>query len=163
MVGSATVRALVSSLVLLTATRALAYPLMAPRLVPDAMAGPTDPHVAATVYNPAAMGYLRGIHFFSDGGARVGLASIARDNGGASTAEPIGLDSFVGVTWDLATETLQIGLAVYTPFSEFSSYPTTGPLRFFEHTQRFATLEELLAGACQIERHIVVSAGFLVN
>jgi long-subunit fatty acid transport protein len=157
------VRALVSSLVLLIATRALAYPLMAPRLVPDAMAGPTDPHVAATVYNPAAMGYLRGIHFFADGAARVGLASIARDNAGTSTGEPVGLDSFVGVTWDLATETLQIGLAVYAPFSEFSSFPASGPLRFAEQMQTFATLEEVLAGAWQIERHIAIGAGFLVN
>ena len=163
MVGSATVRALALSLVLLAATRALAYPLMAPRIVPDAIAGPTDPHVAATVYNPAAMGYLRGIHFFADGAARLQVADIARDNAGSSTATPVSLDSFVGITWDLATETLQIGLAIYTPFSEFSSYPTTGPLRFAEQTQTAATLEETLAGAWQIERHIAIGAAFLVN
>ena len=59
------------------AARALGYPLMAPRPVPDAIAGPTDPHVAATFYNPAAMGYLRGIHVFVDGGARGYLGSMA--------------------------------------------------------------------------------------
>jgi long-subunit fatty acid transport protein len=158
------VRALLSSLLVLFATRALAYPLMAPRLVPDAIAGPTDPSVAAAVYNPAAMGYLRGVHFFADGGARLGLASIQRDGaGGASSAQPTSLDSFVGVTWDLATETLQIGLAVYTPFSEFSSYAPASPLRFAERSQTFATLEETLGGAWQIERHVAIGAGFLVN
>jgi long-subunit fatty acid transport protein len=115
------------------------------------------------VYNPAAMGYLRGVHFFADGGARLGLASIARDGSGGATATPTALDSFVGVTWDLATETLQIGLAVYTPLSEFSSYSQTGPLRFHEQSQTFATIEEVLAGAWQIERHIAIGAGFLVN
>ena len=163
MIGSATVRALASSLLVLFATRALAYPLMAPRPVPDAIAGPTDPHVAATFYNPAAMGYLRGVHFFADGGARFGLGSITRDGSASQSANPIGFDGFAGLTWDLATETLNIGVAVYTPFTEFSSYAPTGPLRFHEQSQTFATLEETLAGAWQIERHIAIGAAFLVN
>jgi long-subunit fatty acid transport protein len=158
------VRALLPSLVLLTATRALAYPLLAPRPVPDAIAGPTDPHVAAAFYNPAAMGYLRGIHFFADGGARLGLANIQRDgSSGSSTNASAGIDSFVGITWDLATDSLNIGLAVYTPFSDLSSYAKTGPLRFSEQSMTFATLEETLAGAWQIERHIAIGAAFLVN
>ena len=164
MIGSTTVRASLASLVLLTATRALAYPLMAPRPVPDAIAGPTDPHVAATFYNPAAMGYLRGIHFYADGGARLGIADIQRDGSASSTTStPLGTDGFAGLTWDLATESLNIGLAVYTPFSEFSSYPRTGPLRFHEQSLTYATLEETLAGAWQIERHIAIGAAFLVN
>lgn len=163
MVGSPTVRALPSSLLLLFATRALAYPLMAPRPVPDAIAGPTDPSVAAMIYNPAALGYLHGVHFLTDGAARVGVSHVARDGAGSSTGAPAALDSFAGVTWDLATETLQIGLAVYTPFTEFSSYPAMGPLRFHEQSQTFATLEETLAGAWQIERHISIGAAFLVN
>ena len=157
-------RAFAASLVLLTATRALAYPLLAPRPVPDAIAGPTDPHVAATFYNPAAMGYLRGVHFFADSGARLGIANIQRDgSAGSTTSTPLGSDGFAGITWDLATESLDIGLAVYTPFSEFSSYPATGPLRFHEQSLTYATLEETLAGAWQIERHIAIGAAFLVN
>ena len=119
--------------------------------------------MAATFYNPAAMGYLRGVHVFTDVGARVGLGSVQRDGAGAQTADPAALDGFTGVTWDLATETLNIGLAVYTPFSELSAYPATGPLRFAEQSQTFATLEETLAGAWQIERHIAIGAGFIVN
>ncbi|HEX6837828.1 MAG TPA: outer membrane protein transport protein [Polyangia bacterium] len=156
-------RALASSLLVLFATPALAYPLMAPRPVPDAIAGPTDPHVAATFYNPAAMGYLRGVHFFADSGARFGLGSITRDGSASQSTNPIGFDGFAGLTWDLATETLNIGVAVYTPFTEFSSYAPTGPLRFHEQSLTFATLEETLAGAWQIERHIAIGAAFLVN
>ncbi|MGZ3443269.1 MAG: OmpP1/FadL family transporter [Polyangia bacterium] len=157
-------RVLLSSLVLLTATRALAYPLMAPRPVPDAIAGPTDPHVAAAFYNPAAMGYLRGVHFFADGGARLGLANIKRDAAGGSSTNAAGaIDSFVGITWDLATDSLNIGLAAYTPFSDLASYARTGPLRYHEQSLHFATLEETLAGAWQIERHIAIGAAFLVN
>ncbi len=163
MIGSATVRALASSLVLLFATHALAYPLMATRPVPDAIAGPTDPHVAATFYNPAAMGYLRGVRFFADGAARFGVGNIALDGSASAATSPIGFDGFAGITWDLATETLSIGLAAYTPFSEFSSYPAAGPLRFHEQSQTFATLEETLAGAWQIERHVAIGAAFLVN
>jgi len=157
------VRAIVMSLVLLTTTPALAYPLLSPRPVPDAIAGPTDPHVAATIYNPAAMGYLRGIHFFADGGLRLGVGSAQLD--GASKANMVSLspETFVGLTWDLATDSLTIGLAVYTPFTQFSSYPASGPLRYWEQSQSFATLEETLAGAWQIERHIAIGAAFIVN
>ncbi|HEY2749039.1 MAG TPA: outer membrane protein transport protein [Polyangia bacterium] len=160
-------RALVMSCVLascvLVATRALAYPLMAPRPIPDAIAGPTDPSVAATFYNPAAIGYLRGIHFFADGGLRLGVGNIERDGNPSAAAGSQALDSFVGVTWDLATDTITIGLAVYTPFSDFSSYARSGPLRYAEQAQTFSTLEETLAGAWQIERHISIGAGFIVN
>ncbi len=156
-------RALAVAILLVVTTRALAYPLMAPRPVPDAIAGPTEPHVAAVFYNPAAMGYLRGIHFFADGGVRYGLGKVALDSGGSSTVNAPALDSFVGVTWDLATETLNIGLAAYTPFSEFSSYPATGPLRFHEQSLSFATLEETLAGAWQIESHVAIGAAFVVD
>jgi long-subunit fatty acid transport protein len=158
------VRALVTSLLLLVATRALAYPLMAPRPVPDAIAGPTDPHVAATFYNPAALGYLRGIHFFVDGGLRLGVGSIQPDGAAdKSQVQSQSLDTFAGLTWDLATDTLTIGLAVYTPFSEFSSFPYNGPLRFQQQGFTFTTLEQTLAGAWQIERHIAIGASFIVN
>lgn len=149
--------------VLGVAARAFGYPLMAPRPVPDAIAGPTDPHVAATFYNPAAMGYLRGIHVFVDGGARANLGSITRDAGGSSSIGWANLDGFVGITWDLGTETLNLGLAVYTPFTNFSSYPATGPMRFHEQHQTFATLEETLAGAWQIERHVAIGASLVVH
>jgi long-subunit fatty acid transport protein len=158
------VRALVTSLVLLAATNALAYPLMAPRPIPDAIAGPTDPHVAATFYNPAAIGFLRGVRFFADGALRIGVGSVERDGTTGSTpVQALSPDTFVGLTWDLATDTLTIGLAVYTPFTELSSYPRQSPLRYHQQAMTFATLEETLAGSWQIERHISIGASFIVN
>ena len=145
------------------APRASAHPLLAPRPVPDAIAGPTDPHVAATFYNPAAIGYLRGVHFFFDGGTRANLGSISRDGAGSSAIGWANLDSFTGLTWDLGTETLNLGLAVYTPFTDFSSYPSRGPLRFHEQSMRFATLEETVVGAWQIERHVAIGAALVVD
>lgn len=153
----------VGALGLAAATPAAAYPLMAPRPVPDAIAGPTDPHVAATFYNPAAIGYLRGIHVFVDGAARGHAGSIRRDGAGTTGVGWADLDSFAGVTWDLATETLDIGLAVYTPFDELSAYPAGSAVRFAEQQQRFATLEETLVGAWQIERHVAIGAALVVN
>src|SRR5689334_17912346 len=123
---------------------------MAPRPVPDAIAGPTDPHVAATFFNPAAMGYLRGVHFFADGSIRYSLGSVALDGAPKQTVSAPATDSFAGITWDLATETLSIGLAAYTPFTEFSAYPSTSPLRYHEQQQTFATFEQALAGAWNI-------------
>lgn len=156
-------RAALTALAVAVATPARAYPLLAPRPVPDAIAGPTDPHVAATFYNPAALGYLRGVHFFADGATRANVGNITRDGAGSSGVGWANLDSFVGVTWDLATDSLALGLAVYTPFTDFSSFPARGPLRFHEQATRFATLEEVLAGAWQIERHVAIGAALVVN
>jgi long-subunit fatty acid transport protein len=164
------VRARLSVLVaaLAVAAPAHAYPLLAPRPIPDAIAGPTDPHVAATLYNPAAMGYLRGLHGFLDGGARLALGSISRDpvngrDGGSASINFANLDSFAGLVWDLGTSQFAVGLAVYTPFTEISSFPDNSPVRYQERWQRFITLEETLAVAWTPERHISIGAGFIIN
>jgi long-subunit fatty acid transport protein len=153
---------------LAVAAPAHAYPLLAPRPIPDAIAGPTDPHVAAAFYNPAAMGFLRGVQGFLDGGARLNLGSINRDpvngrNGGTATINFGNLDSFAGVVWDLGTNQFAVGLAIYTPFSEISSFPLNSPVRYQERWQRFLTLEETLAVAWKPERHISFGAGFIFN
>jgi long-subunit fatty acid transport protein len=153
---------------LAVAAPAHAYPLLAPRPFPDAIAGPTDPHVTAAFYNPAAMGYLRGLQGFLDGGARLNLGSISRDpvngrNGGTATIDFANLDSFAGITWDLGTNQFAVGLAIYTPFTEISSFPNNSPVRYQERWQRSITLEETLAVAWKPERHISLGAGFIFN
>lgn len=141
-----------------------AYPLLPLRPVPDAIAGPTDPHVAAAFYNPAALGYLRGVHLFVDGGARVNLGDIDRDgSAGATTIDWANLDTFAGLTWDLGTDSFDIGLAAYTPFNELSSFPASSAVRYQEQFQRFASLEETIAAAWKIENHIAVGAGLVVD
>ena len=168
-VGSTPVRApafvaAVASLVLGASTHVWAYPFLQPRPVPDAIAGPTDPHPAAAFYNPAALGFLRGVHLFLDGAADASFGSIKRDGSASSTtiasASP---QTFAGLTWDLGTDSFDLGLAVYTPFSELSSYPTSSPVRYQEQYQRFASLEETFAAAWKIENHIAVGAGLIID
>ena len=162
--GRALAALLVLILVMGGATRALAIPLMAPRPIPDAIAGPADPHVAAAFYNPAAIGYLRGVHFYVDGGARGYTGSIDRANGGGSTS--IGwadFDGMVGLTWDLATESIVLGLATYAPFTDLSSYAPSSWARYHERVMRFGTWEQTLAAAWQIERHVSIGAALVLD
>lgn len=143
---------------------ARAHPFMAPRPIPDAIAGPADPHVAAAFYNPAAIGYLRGVHFYVDGGARGYTGTIDRANNGGST--PIGwadFDGMVGLTWDLATESIVLGLATYAPFVDLSSYSPSSWARYHERVMRFGSWEQTLAAAWQIERHVSIGAGLIVD
>lgn len=156
--------AFVAAAVLFISGHAWAYPFLQPRPVPDAIAGPTDPHPAAAFYNPAALGYLHGVHLFLDGAADANFGSIRRDGSSASTsiasANP---QTFAALTWDLGTDTFDLGLAVYTPFAELSSYPTSSPVRYQEQYQRFASLEETFAAAWKIENHIAVGAGLIID
>ena len=150
------------------AARAPAYPLLAPRPIPDAIAGPSDPHVAATFYNPAAMGYMRGVQGFLEGGARLNRGAIDRDavggrNGGSTSIAFANLDSFAGLVWDLGTNQFAVGLAVYTPFTELSSFPDNSPVRYQARAQDFVSLEQTLAVAWKPERHFSVGAGFILN
>lgn len=146
------------------AARAWAYPFLSPRPIPDAIAGPTDPHPAAAFYNPAALGYLRGLHLFLDGAARADLGSISRDGGQGSTSVAwANLDTFAGLTWDLGTDSFDLGLAVYTPFTEISSFAAHSPVRYQEQYQHFASLEETFAAAWKIENHISVGAGLIID
>jgi long-subunit fatty acid transport protein len=137
--------------------------LLAPRPVPDAIAGPADPHVAATFYNPAALGMLRGFHLFLDGGARTNLGSIDRDPidgtpGGHADIRFANLDSFAGLAWDLGTDTITLGVAVHTPFTELSSFAPGSAARYHDIWQRVGVLEQTVAAAWQIEHHVAVGA-----
>jgi long-subunit fatty acid transport protein len=154
-------------LVALLGGRAAAHPLVALRPVPDAIAGPTDAHVAATFFNPAALGAMRGFHLFADGGARLHLGSIERDpvDGRAQPSASITYanpDAFAGIAWDLGTDSITVGVAIYTPATELSSFGQGSAVRYYNIWQRFGTLEETIAAAWQIERHIAVGAALNV-
>jgi long-subunit fatty acid transport protein len=114
------------------------------------------------------MGYLRGLQGFLDGAARLNLGSINRDpvngrDGGTTTIDFANLDSFAGIVWDLGTNQFAVGLAIYTPFTELSSFPDNSPLRYQERWQKLITLEETLAVAWKPERHVSFGAGFIFN
>jgi long-subunit fatty acid transport protein len=155
------VRALAVIIVLCLSASALAYPLLAPRPVSSAIAGPADPHVAAIFYNPAALGPLRGFHAYLDGGARFHLGSITRapeegvSRGSASFSftDPEG---FAGFTWDLGTDSVTLGIGSYVPFSEISRFST--PLEYQEQSQKVITVTETLAAAAKVSRRFFFGA-----
>src|SRR5206468_3398023 len=142
------VRIAIVALTWCLAARALAYPFLAPRPVPSAIAGPADPHPAAVFYNPAALGPLRGLHVYLDGGARLYEGSIKRDGDAGSTnvnwADP---DAYLALTWDLNTDAFTVGLAVFTPFTDLTSYAPGSPVRYHAKNHTFMVLEESIAAA----------------
>ncbi|HZS41129.1 MAG TPA: outer membrane protein transport protein [Polyangia bacterium] len=144
---------------------ARAYPFLPPRPVPSAIAGPTDPHVAAIFYNPAALGPMKGLHVWIDGGARLEEGSVDRaplegQPRGSASINWANLDAFAGLVWDLNTDSLKVGIATYTPFTDLSSYSASGPLRFHEIDQTFTVLEQTVAAAYQLSDRFMIGAAF---
>jgi long-subunit fatty acid transport protein len=149
----------VLALLMVFAGTAGAYPFLAPRPVPSAIAGPTDPHVAAIYYNPAALGPLAGNHFYFDGGARTYLGTITRtDGGGSANAAWADMASFVGVVFEPRTDLLRIGLSVGTPYTDFTSLGDS-PLRYQARNFTAATFEQALAVSVRVTTRFWVGAG----
>jgi long-chain fatty acid transport protein len=150
---------------LLCPLAARAHPLLAPRPVPDAIAGPADPHVAALFYNPGALGPLRGVNLFLDGGLRIPTGTIARDPvegrpGGTATISAADFDAFVGATWDLRTNRITLGVAVYAPYVELSSFGNDSAVRYQEIKQRYVLLNETVAAAFKVTDRFSFGAAF---
>jgi long-subunit fatty acid transport protein len=162
-VGRDAVRVPVVCLALLVAPRVSAVALLAPRPVSSAIAGPTDPHVAAAFYNPAALGPLRGLHLYLDGGPRVHLGSIDRTSteGGPAGSTPIAwsdLDAFVGASWDLWTESVTLAIATSTPFVDLTQYRAGSAVQYHAEYLRMATLEQTAAVALKLHRRFFIGA-----
>lgn len=158
----ATVRLPAALLVLLPAL-GHAYPFLAPRPIPTAIAGPTDPHVAATYYNPAALGPLRGLHLHVEGGARAHLGAIDRDpvEGRDPGQTPIAWanpDGFAGLSWDLSTDSFTIGLAVHAPYTDLTRYDFNAPVRYHATEHSMIVLQETLAAALRLSSRFYVGA-----
>jgi long-subunit fatty acid transport protein len=145
------VRARALLVLLLLQGRAHAYPLLAPRPVASAIAGPADPHVAAAFYNPAALGPLRHVHVWVEGDTRLHEGTIDRDAGaGHATTNYADFEAFTGVAWDLGTDNkVTIGLATFTPFVDLTSYGDS-PVRYQVQDQLFITYQQTLAAAIKI-------------
>jgi long-subunit fatty acid transport protein len=153
------VRLAIASILLCLTARALAYPFLAPRPIPSAIAGPADPHVAAVFYNPAALGPLRGLHVYLDGGARLYEGKIDRDGGaGSATINWADPDAYVGLGSDLNTDAFTFGLAVFTPFTDLTSYPSGSPLRYHAKNHTFMVLEESIAAAFRVTNRFYIGA-----
>jgi len=147
---------------LLVPLTARAYPFFAPRPVPNAIAGPADPHVAAIFYNPAALGPLRGLHVYAEGSARLHEGTVDRATNPTGESKSTALnftdfDSFVGLSWDLNTDSFTIGLAVYTPLVDITELGD-GPLRYHAMSHRFSQLEQAAAAALRISSRFYIGA-----
>lgn len=118
---------------MLAGRAAVAHPFFVDSLGGTVFVGPTSPHVTAVFWNPAAVGLLKGTHFFLGATARLDFTSIQRGtistaNGAptptgdrsfpSSSALGFSPGGFVGVVTDAGTDRFNFGLALYTPFAE---------------------------------------------
>jgi long-subunit fatty acid transport protein len=147
----------------LPAGRASAFPMLAPRPVPSAIAGPADPHVAAVFYNPAALGPLRGVHVYFDGAARLHEGSIERTDpqSGTQKSAPINwadFDAFGGLSWDLNTDSFTIGLAAFTPFTDLTAFGDQSPARYHAIHHTMVVFEQTAAAAFKVSSRFYIGA-----
>jgi long-subunit fatty acid transport protein len=158
------VRASLLVAVALSASVAHGYPFYSPRPVPTAIAGPTDPHVAAIFYNPAALGPLPGLHVWLDGGVRIHLGSIDRSpdaSGQWSGSAPIRQadpEGFLGATYELSADRVTIGVATELPLVDLSSYGPSSPVRYHEIDQQLAALQQSIALGIRVSGRFYVGA-----
>jgi long-subunit fatty acid transport protein len=147
---------------LAVATTAHAYPTLAPRPVASAIAGPADPHVAAAFYNPAALGPLKGVHFWMDSGPRVHLGEIDRGGEGKTSVNYTDFDAFLGVTWDLGTDTLTVAISTMVPFTDLASFGDS-PVRYHSINQTFVTYQQSFSVGFRLSSRFYIGAGFNVS
>jgi long-subunit fatty acid transport protein len=141
---------------------------MSPRPVASAIAGPTDPHVAAAFYNPAALGPLRGFHLYFDGGPRIHLGTIDRkasadSPGGSAPINWTDFDGFVGLSTDLGTDAITLGIATYAPLVDLTAYPGGSAAEYHARWLRMATLKQTAAVGLRIDRRFYFGAAVNVS
>jgi hypothetical protein len=117
----------------LWASVADASPLLAPSPGGPVFVGPTSAHVTSIFYNPAAAGLMQGTHLLITGSMRLERDSVERATISSADGEPTaGGDrsftatsatgftpaGFLGVTSDLSSESVTLGLALSTPFAQ---------------------------------------------
>jgi long-subunit fatty acid transport protein len=152
-------RLIAIGLVLSVAASARAYPLLAPRPVESAIAGPSDPHVAAIFYNPAALGPLRGVHFWMDGAARIHEGDIDRGYAGAGSTRInyADTDAFVGVSWDFNSDAFRVGVGAMVPYTDLGSFggSATG---YHSTAQTYVDFQQTVAVAIKISSRFYFGA-----
>lgn len=122
------VRSALIACALLWPARAVANPLLGPRTGGSVFVGPTSAHVTSIFWNPAAAGLMAGFHFLISGAARLDYTSMSRSTIASADGEPSSTGDrsfspqsaalatpggFVGLTYDLASNVLTVGLGVH--------------------------------------------------
>ncbi len=143
---------------LLLATHASAAPLFQPRPLPNAIAGPTDANVAAIFYNPAALGPLRGFHLYAEGDGSFNIGSERRDGNAGSTAlDWTNFHGFVGLTTDLLTDTITVGLSTQAPLVDSSRFGN-GAAAYQSIEETFVTYQQSVAAAIRLNSRFYFGA-----
>ena len=143
----------------LLSTPSHALPVFAPRQLPSAMAGATDPSVAAIVYNPAALGLLRGRSFYFEGGLRVGTLDVKLDGFESQKARYVSPDGFVGLTANLG-DRVTLAIATHMPLTDVARLPQ-GLSRFAERND-FVVLQETIAVGFRVSNRFTIGASFSI-
>ncbi len=137
-----------------------AHPVFAPRQLPSAMAGATDPSVASIVYNPAALGLLRGRNFYVEGGARIGVLDVKLDGYGAQRARYASPDGFIGLTANLG-DRVTLALATYVPLADLARLPDG--LSRFATRYDFVALQQTVAVGFRVSNRFTIGASFSIS
>jgi long-subunit fatty acid transport protein len=139
---------------------AQAYPTLPPRPIADGIAGPADPHVGASYTNPAALGPLRGIHFWMEAGPNFHLGSIDTKTGNTGV-DYTDFNAFIGGTWDLGTDYVTLGLSSIVPFADLGSFHGgSGATRFSSIDQNWVTYQQSLALSGKLSSRFFIGVGF---
>lgn len=159
----------------LSASAARATPLENPRSGGLFVGSPVDPHPANIMRNPAAIGPLGSLHLYLDGGLRLEHGRVHRSDIRSDTGNPgpgadlsfgsepflhLTPDGYFGITWDLGSELVVVGVALHTPFSEWQRFgvSTPDPTPDQESSLRYHRIESrwfhlFLTGAVAVRVH----------
>jgi long-subunit fatty acid transport protein len=136
---------------------------LATRPIESAIAGPTDPQVAAAFYNPAALGPLHGLHFWMDGAARLHEGTIERTHTAGLPADAQGtarinytdLDAFLGISYEY--EPITVALTTQVPYAELASFGDS-PVRYHSIDQTFVHYQQSVAVAFRLASRFHIGA-----
>lgn len=132
--------------------------------------GPTAPLVTSIYTNPAAIGQLRGYHFFIDVTPSVSAARFSRAGTDPATGEgyeevgfmTISPVPFLGFTTDFGRRDLTFGVAAYVPFGRESLWPDDGAQRYELTVMNLKDYYLTPALAYNIGDTLMIGAGFSV-
>lgn len=164
---------LVSCLAGLVGPVAAAGPLLSPSPGGSVFTGPTSAHVSSIFHNPAATGLMSGTHILVLGTAGIDALSISRAPIRLSDGEPLGSErsfadasataispgGFVGITSDLGTPYLTLGLGVLMPHSEsLPDFPES--LGYHALGGSFSSVSVTLSGSYRVSSIFYAGFGF---
>jgi len=183
--SAATVTALV---LIASAARVEAVPLDEPNIGGIGFSGPTTGDLAATYWNPAALGLIHGLQLTFAGTASYATTTVRRASIDPATGRPgAGLDfpkatsqvstqpfvwppgpgAFAGVGYDVGGDRFSLAFATFMPYAEHTTYQSTGdaPTRYHRITADLRNLALVPALAVRLagDLRLGFAPGFLFS